>query len=489
MIIECQTCHARFRLDESRIKGRGARVKCRKCGNGIVVIKDAAPPAAPGPDGFFDLGSAVREVAGDRPTVASPVGNLIPFPSPPGPEPSPGPEPPPSRPNASVAEKDEVDLAFDRFLATDRETSVPPPVEKAAESIASPEAGAPAEPFGGTEPTPEQDPGGLTLDLGPEEKLDLPPVPDMPTFGEAPAVSSPAESVGEGGFLISDSDTLDFLREQDRGAVQEAPPRVGDISMEISATPASEPVFFPREPAASPSPSEDTASTTSAGESLRGKVVPEPTHPAAGIAPGRESEPAPVSPAASTPYRTTPEPEPPRARFSPGRAVAVAAVFLLAAGGYLGLTASGRNALEKMAPGIGALLGGKPGAVGAPKYDLRNVIGYYESGDASPRILVIKGQVANLSKTEKNGIRVHATLLDNTDAVIARQAVYAGNTLSGETIRKGSRESMSKTLENRFGEGLANMSVGPGKAIPFMVVFFDAPPNIDGYKLEAKDAE
>ena len=44
MIIECQTCHARFRLDESRIKGRGARVKCRKCGDSIVVLKDGAPP-------------------------------------------------------------------------------------------------------------------------------------------------------------------------------------------------------------------------------------------------------------------------------------------------------------------------------------------------------------------------------------------------------------------------------------------------------------
>jgi hypothetical protein len=48
---------------------------------------------------------------------------------------------------------------------------------------------------------------------------------------------------------------------------------------------------------------------------------------------------------------------------------------------------------------------------------------------------------------------------------------------------------VSKALENRFGEGLANMHVAPGKAIPFMVVFFDAPANMDSYKLEAKDGE
>ena len=117
------------------------------------------------------------------------------------------------------------------------------------------------------------------------------------------------------------------------------------------------------------------------------------------------------------------------------------------------------------------------------------MIGFYESGSASPRILVIKGQVANLSKAEKSGIRVQATLLDNTDAVLAQQVVYAGNTLSGDAIRKADRDTLSKALGNRFGEGLANMSVAPGKVIPFMVVFFDAPATMDSYKLEAKDGE
>ena len=134
-------------------------------------------------------------------------------------------------------------------------------------------------------------------------------------------------------------------------------------------------------------------------------------------------------------------------------------------------------------------MGGKPAALGASKYDFKNVIGYYESGGASPRILVIKGQVANLSTVEKSGIRVHAALLDNTDAVLMQQAVYAGNVLSVEAIRKWDRDSLSKALGNRFGEGLANMSVAPGKVIPFMVLFFDAPPTMDSYKLEAKDGE
>ncbi|HWS14623.1 MAG TPA: DUF3426 domain-containing protein, partial [Candidatus Methylomirabilis sp.] len=147
------------------------------------------------------------------------------------------------------------------------------------------------------------------------------------------------------------------------------------------------------------------------------------------------------------------------------------------------------KALEGAVPGVTALWRGKPAAPTGPKYDLRNVIGYYESGGASTRILVIKGQVANLSGVDKSGIRVQAALLDNTDAVLLQQVVYAGNVLSGEMIRKMDRETITKALGNRFGEGLANMHVAPGKAIPFMVVFFDAPANFESYKLEAKDGE
>ncbi|MDP2656837.1 MAG: DUF3426 domain-containing protein [Candidatus Deferrimicrobium sp.] len=457
MIIECQTCHARFRLDESRIKGRGARVKCRKCGDSIVVLKDGGPaPPAPGGDGFFDLGSAVRDSAGESPGSPPPVGNLIPFPAPSRPAEPGAKEPSSPALQAEKQGKDEVDLAFDRFLSAGAEASSP--------SL-------------------------LTLDFGPEEKLDLPPAAALePPFGEPPAVEPAAGFRGEGGFLISDSEPLDFLRESHRDAGAEAPPGVGDISLEISSAPVDKTSSFLREPYASPTPREDWASPTPGEIPFEGNVTP-PAAPVIEVPPHREEEPAPERPVESPVRRGSPAPEAPRPRSSAGPAVAAVLAVLLAAGGYLGLTTSGRKTLEGAVPGVAALWEGKPAAPAAPKYDLRNVIGYYESGGASPRILVIKGQVANLSTVEKSGIRIHAALLDNTDAVLMQQAVYAGNMLSGEAIRKGDRDTLSKALGNRFGEGLANMHVGPGKAIPFMVVFFDAPENMDSYKLEAKDGE
>ena len=147
MIIECQTCHARFRLDESRIKGRGARVKCRKCGDSIVVLKDSAPPPPPpGGDGFFDLGSAVRDSAGESPRTPPPVGNLIPFPAPARPVEPFAAEPFSQALNATEPEKDEVDLAFDRVLSAGAGAPSPPIGETEAEIPSPAEADAPVRP-------------------------------------------------------------------------------------------------------------------------------------------------------------------------------------------------------------------------------------------------------------------------------------------------------------------------------------------------------
>jgi hypothetical protein len=384
-----------------------------------------------------------------------------------------------------------VDLAFDRVLSAGAEAFSPPTVGKAeAESPAPAEAGMPVEREApaGAEHRPEVDPGTLTLDFGPEEKLDLPPAAELePPFVEPPAAEQPAGFRGEGGFLISDSDTLDFLQEKRHDARSEAPPGGGDISLEISSAPGDESRSFLREADASPPPREDLESPIPGRGFLEGNVTP--AGPVIEVPPHREAEPATEPPVESQVHRGSPAPESPSPRSSAGPAVAAVLAVLIAAVGYLFFTTSGRRTLEGAVPGLAALWGGKPATPAGPKYDLRNVIGYYESGGASRRILVIKGLVANLSTVEKSGIRVQATLLDNTDAVLAQQAVYAGNVLSGEAIRKGDRDTLSKALGNRFGEGLTNMHVAPGKAIPFMVVFFDAPANMDSYKLEAKDGE
>ncbi|RJP21028.1 MAG: DUF3426 domain-containing protein [Deltaproteobacteria bacterium] len=466
MIIECQTCHARFRLDESKIKGRGARVKCRKCGEGIIVLKDGGIGSVlpeGGPDGGLDLSSALRDSAADLfPPAAppSPQDNLIPFPAPPREE-----TPPPPIPEG----KDEVDLAFDRFLAPGEPHTLTHPGEAETDAQA-------AEPPGREAELP-------AVHAADEE----PPFPPVGSIVEPPP-EEPPRAFGEGGFLLTDSETLDFLKEGHRAA---EPRPVADISFAISADPIDLEATSLREPAMTPAP---TPEEEAAGKGLpiEGNVTPPGEQSTVDVPPFREAEPAPDAGARRPPREAAapaaPAPSRPASSLSPaGAGVALLLAVAVVAAGYLGLTSSGRKMLESVVPGAAALLGGGGGTTSASRYEVTNVIGYYESGAASRRILVIKGQVANQSSTEKSGIRILAALQDAGGKTLAEGAVYAGNMVSGETLKKGNREAMIKTLSNPLGDGLANMHVPPGKSVPFMVLFFDAPETIDSYRLEARD--
>jgi len=444
MIIECRSCHARFRLDETKIRGKGARVKCRRCGDSIIVLKEGGP---------------------DAPSLQSPPapppGNLIPFPVPArGPGPAEGEPPAPGPAEAFAAEegaplsreipeeKDEVDLAFERILAAAEESPAPePPPPPAAE-----------------------EPGPL-----PEEPASLSVLPETP--------EPPPSFRGEETFLLSDSENLDFLKEGPAAAPS------SDISPHLSETPVDQDAASLR----TPSPAEVPATE----EPAAAAVVPEeisiernetpPACVAEPAAPTLREEPPPASTAGPR-FPEREEPAPSRRGVSPALIAGAGLALLLLAGvGYFGFTPSGRRTIESVVPGAAGIWGGKTDAKAGPQYDVRNVIGYYETGSEGKRILVIKGQVTNLSAKEKSGIRIAAAILDSADKPLAEQMVYAGNTISGEMLRKAGRETIRKVLANRFGDQLTNMNVGPGKSLPFMVVFFDAPESIDSYRLEARD--
>src|SRR5512139_562724 len=102
---------------------------------------------------------------------------------------------------------------------------------------------------------------------------------------------------------------------------------------------------------------------------------------------------------------------------------------------------------------------------------------------------VVKGQVTIEGALRKTGVRVHATLLDAQNRKLAEKSVYAGNVFAGEALRQSPREKIEAAMSNPIGGGLANMDIPPGKAVPFMVVFFDPPDGIDSYRLEPRDVD
>ena len=416
MIIECHSCRTRFRLDEAKIKGRGARVRCRRCGEAIVVLKPEEPPAVSRQgvgSGLLDLRTVVQESLGETsPSSARDV------------------EPPaPPSPPAARFEELAGHAAFEGFPAAEEGVPAPERAEARPSSLTD-----------------------LSVDFRPEEKIE---------FG-LPA--EPQKEAAPPDFLARGTDSLDLLRE----AYTTRPEPGARISP-------------PEVPAPEPS------RTDALLEELASAAPQELRIPAAetGFPPAELPRPAPPA--------SRPKPYEPRKAASPllrSSLVALILLFVALAGGgaYLGFTKSGQDLLRGLVPGMESLWLRGAGKSG-PQFDVRNLIGYYETRTAAGNLFVIKGQVANMGRSRKSGIRVHATLLDGKDQMVAERTIYAGNVLPGETLRTASRAKIEEALSNRFGDKLVNMDIAPGKSVPFMVVFFNAPEGIGAYRLEAKDGD
>ncbi len=488
MIIECGSCNSRFRLDESKITGRGARVRCRKCGEPITVMKeatDAQGAGAPGSgeqDEGLDLRSILRETM-ETPLSQSPLAG----------------EP---------AAVDALQSDFDKMMAeagTDAEAAAEP---AAAETRSAP---APA--------------AGPAVDFGPEEAITfVAPGPAAPPPAAAPA-QAPAPPAASPEFMMSTADSLDFLKaDYDKEGQKPAL----DISGSLRVAPAGEageaktaPPLGTQPPPAAAAPVEPPSSRSEAIRSelaglggIAGAGAAAGTGAATAAAgapppqPGTAAPPLPRAAAPPPPPRVEPaaiKPAAPVRRAAPAKQAALRRgqgsqlvrpsvilllllFFALAGGGaYLGFTSGGQKVLRGLVPQIESLwLGsGKP----ASRYEVGNLIGYYDTGAASGKMFIVKGQVTNEGTARKAGVRVYAALLDVQGKTLAEKTVYAGNVIAADAVRLSSREKIEATMSNPMGGGLANMDIPPGKSVPFMVVFFDAPDGIDSYRLEPRDVD
>jgi predicted Zn finger-like uncharacterized protein len=89
MVVECQSCNAKYNVDENKLPAAGVKVRCHKCQNIITIKKPAPPPvaepvapAAPVPPPQVPVEPQVPEVA----PSAIPEPAPIPQPEPPRPE-------------------------------------------------------------------------------------------------------------------------------------------------------------------------------------------------------------------------------------------------------------------------------------------------------------------------------------------------------------------------------------------------------------------
>jgi hypothetical protein len=229
---------------------------------------------------------------------------------------------------------------------------------------------------------------------------------------------------------------------------------------------------------ASPAPEEGTA----VGADLSGAIRPEPgeqTPDKMPVRSGEETQESVPSEKPGTIYSRM-ESVPEREVFSGGRSLKLK--YFLVAGLSILLLVGGTLYFRTTKPGrerVGNIF---------PAYDIRNVKWSIEKETASGALFVVTGEVANFGKDPSGGIGIRATLLGKDNQALAEKTAFAGNILDAASLRRMDRPAIEGAMSNRFGEGNVNKEIPPGKALPFMVLFFNPPVEIEAVMVKAIDA-
>jgi predicted Zn finger-like uncharacterized protein len=597
MIVQCDQCNAKFRLEDSKVKDGGAKVRCSKCKHIFVVqremvndeadydslLKGLVPPTPEAPkepieaaspntgqfaaeagepsgieitateertekevsnekDDFEFEGFAFDTGAADDLPVASygaeekggfDFGELNL-----GADASAGEK-------AEAPEKEVASFDADAFsLAEEPPPAAPEKVAAAGSGTQSfdhdefsfdeePPPTASEKATAGGSGTPSFDYDSFSFDEEPSltasEKEATPKseLPDEFSFSdEPPPLPFEKQAAVESEIPVFDFDTFTFSEEQNQPVpdietksdglaaspvsgdpVTSRPPHPSQQKEDLIAVPALDFSFEPAggEPASAPlnanmAKSVEHADAFDFGEFEFGDAVPaEKPVENGGVPAGQEAwseeKPGPVSQDNSGDFSiselSVDHDLPPFAISSRRRsgsylpiavtAISVLLVLVLAGGGFYffkeGPAALNRSGLGFMVKWFG--LEAKEEGVIA-----RNTAAVFLNNKAAGEIFVINGEAFNKFAKPRASIQVKATVYGPKGEALLQKTAYCGNVLSKEQLMALPMAEIEKSMVNPFGDSLSNLSVQPGKGIPFVVVFPNVPKGASDFGIE-----
>ena len=122
-------------------------------------------------------------------------------------------------------------------------------------------------------------------------------------------------------------------------------------------------------------------------------------------------------------------------------------------------------------------------------FSLEKVRGYYLETNNLNRVFVIEGEAVNRWKESRSFIRVKGVLLDSKGNKFQEKEAYCGNLLSEKDLKEMNKAAIEKSLSSQFGISFSNVNLQPDKAVPFMIVFMDLPPEKPAVKPASESGE
>lgn len=100
-------------------------------------------------------------------------------------------------------------------------------------------------------------------------------------------------------------------------------------------------------------------------------------------------------------------------------------------------------------------------------------------------VFVVKGKITNGYRVPKSFLKVKCVLYGKDNKKLAEKVAFASNVFTKDEIRELTYAEIEKGLNNKMGKSMMNVDVSPGKAIPFMIVFDKIPEGVSHLEVEA----
>ncbi|MBN2645433.1 MAG: zinc-ribbon domain-containing protein [Desulfuromonadaceae bacterium] len=120
-----------------------------------------------------------------------------------------------------------------------------------------------------------------------------------------------------------------------------------------------------------------------------------------------------------------------------------------------------------------------------PNYLTQTQDNFYVNNDEAGLLFVIQGSVTNTFAHPQGEIAVRATLYSQNGKALTQKTVFCGNPIDSEKLQQAPLSDLTEQMNNRVGTGLSNVSVAPGAAIPFTIVFDNLPADFAEFSVEA----
>ena len=172
-----------------------------------------------------------------------------------------------------------------------------------------------------------------------------------------------------------------------------------------------------------------------------------------------------------------PPPSAPAAKKKIGKPVIAALVVVLLAGGLFG----GYTVLDGMGiriPFVSDMISPLPPDPGNLKITTLAINSRFVENSKLGKLFIVSGKIRNDYENARSSVRIVGKLFSQGKKLAATKTVFAGNIVSGPDLAGIELQDINKRLNK------PNLTVAPGKLMPFMVIFANLPDDLEEFTIE-----